>query len=56
MTDLFNSLKAKYSIDLLKKEYECLDLKYRELLTKYNILNNIDELVKRKSNNWFKSA
>ena len=32
-----------------RKEYEELDLKYRELLTKYAILDNIDELVTRKS-------
>ncbi len=37
--------------DILKKreEYEELDLKYRELLTKYAILDNIDELVNKKS-------
>ena len=32
-----------------RKEYEELDLKYRELLTKYAILDNIDELVNKKS-------
>ncbi len=48
MANLFNSLKTKYNFEVLKKEYEELDLKYRELLTKYNILNDLDELVKRK--------
>lgn len=32
-----------------RKEYEELDLKYRELLTKYAILDNLDELVTKKS-------
>lgn len=49
MADLFNSFKTKYNFEGLKKEYEELDLKYRELLTKYNILDDLDELVKRKS-------
>ncbi len=49
MANLFSSLKTKYSVEILKKEYEKLDLKYRELLTKYAILDNIHELVKRKS-------
>ena len=49
MADLFSNLKTKYNFEVLKKEYEELDLKYRELLSKYNILDDLDELVKRKS-------
>ncbi len=32
-----------------RKEYKELDLKYRELLTKYDILDNLDELVTKKN-------
>ena len=49
MANLFSSLKTKYSVEVLKKEYEELNSKYLQLLTKYDILDNLDELVTKKS-------